>query len=232
MLNRGGSRRQICQPFVALLCSTLFLSLSLGCGEVTDPVPDGQTHILKQGFRNTNPTFAPPSLWDRLTYLPSRTWVTTVHARTVNLPRVENDGSALKNNRTDATVTWVSHSTVLIQLGGVNILTDPNWSDRASPVTFAGPKRLMPPGVPLEQLPPIDLVLISHQVHELFLAGDDRSLIEYELLGRDAMLSVPTPDHYLPFLYVIALRHKGEQMNFPVEGVDGGSISMLTVQIG
>ena len=75
-------------------------------------------------------------------------------------------------------------------------------------------------------------VRFEHQVHELLLAGDDRSLIEYESLGRDAMLSVPTPDHYLPFLYVIALRHKGEQMKFPVEGVDGGSISMLTVQIG
>jgi 4,5-DOPA dioxygenase extradiol len=75
-------------------------------------------------------------------------------------------------------------------------------------------------------------VRFEQQVHELFLAGDDRLLIEYELLGRDAMLFVPTPDHYLPFLYVIALRHKGEQMNFPVEGVDGGSISMLTVQIG
>jgi N-acyl-phosphatidylethanolamine-hydrolysing phospholipase D len=84
----------------------------------------------------------------------------------VNLPRVENDGSALKNNRTDATVTWVGHSTILIQLGGVNILTDPQWSDRASPVTFAGPRRLMAPGVPLEQLPPIALVLISHDHYD------------------------------------------------------------------
>jgi 4,5-DOPA dioxygenase extradiol len=75
-------------------------------------------------------------------------------------------------------------------------------------------------------------VRFEQRVRELLLAGDDRSLIEYESLGRDARLSVPTPDHYLPLLYVIALRHKGEQMKFPVEGVDGGSISMLTVQIG
>ena len=75
-------------------------------------------------------------------------------------------------------------------------------------------------------------VRFEQQVHELLLAGDDRSLIEYESLGHDAMLSIPTPDHYLPFLYVIAHRHKGEQMKFPVEGVDGGSISMLTVQVG
>jgi 4,5-DOPA dioxygenase extradiol len=46
------------------------------------------------------------------------------------------------------------------------------------------------------------------------------------------MLSAPTPDHYLPLLYVIALRREGEQVTFPVEGFDGGSISMLTVQIG
>jgi 4,5-DOPA dioxygenase extradiol len=43
---------------------------------------------------------------------------------------------------------------------------------------------------------------------------------------------VPTPDHYLPLLYVISQRRKGEQISFPVEGVDGGSVSMLTIQIG
>jgi 4,5-DOPA dioxygenase extradiol len=67
---------------------------------------------------------------------------------------------------------------------------------------------------------------------ELMLKGDDAPLLDYERLGRDAMLSVPTPDHYLPLLYVIALRRRGEQVSFPVEGFDGGSISMLTVQIG
>jgi 4,5-DOPA dioxygenase extradiol len=45
-------------------------------------------------------------------------------------------------------------------------------------------------------------------------------------------LAAPTPDHYLPLLYVIALQQPGEQVTFPVEGFDGGSISMLTVQIG
>ncbi|MBU6432622.1 MAG: 4,5-DOPA dioxygenase extradiol [Nitrospirae bacterium] len=75
-------------------------------------------------------------------------------------------------------------------------------------------------------------VRFEQQVRESLLAGDDKSLIEYESLGHDAMLSIPTPDHYLPLLYIIALRHQGEKVNFPVDGVDGGSISMLTVQIG
>ncbi len=54
----------------------------------------------------------------------------------------------------------------------------------------------------------------------------------YETLGRDAMLSILTPDHYLPLLYVIALQQEGDTVAFPVEGFDGGSISMTAVQIG
>lgn len=74
-------------------------------------------------------------------------------------------------------------------------------------------------------------VRFEKQARELLLACEDGPLIGYEKLGRDALLSAPTPDHYLPLLYVIALRREGEAIRFPVEGVDGGSVSMLTVQI-
>jgi 4,5-DOPA dioxygenase extradiol len=67
---------------------------------------------------------------------------------------------------------------------------------------------------------------------ELMLARDHTPLIEYEQLGRDAMLSAPTPDHYLPLLYILGLQQDDDAVAFPVEGVDGGSISMLTVRIG
>ncbi|MGC3976715.1 MAG: 4,5-DOPA dioxygenase extradiol [Nitrospira sp.] len=70
------------------------------------------------------------------------------------------------------------------------------------------------------------------QVRALLLVSDDEPLIDYEALGSDALLSVPTPDHYLPLLYVIALRQNGERIHFPVEGIEGGSVSMLTIQIG
>ena len=53
-----------------------------------------------------------------------------------------------------------------------------------------------------------------------------------ESLGRDAALSVPTPDHYLPLLYVLAARRPDDEVSFPVEGVDGGSVSMLSVRLG
>ena len=75
-------------------------------------------------------------------------------------------------------------------------------------------------------------MVIETRARELLLAGDDAPLVNYEGLGRDAMLSAPTPEHYLPLLYVIALRREGEQVSFPVEGFDGGSISMLSVRIG
>lgn len=75
-------------------------------------------------------------------------------------------------------------------------------------------------------------VRFEERARDLLLSGDHSPLVAYETLGRDAMLSVPTPEHYLPLLYVIALKREDEQVSFPVEGVDGGSVSMLTVQVG
>jgi 4,5-DOPA dioxygenase extradiol len=56
--------------------------------------------------------------------------------------------------------------------------------------------------------------------------------VDYEQLGSDALLSAPTPDHYLPLLYVLAQHRERESIDFPVAGFDGGSISMLAVQVG
>jgi 4,5-DOPA dioxygenase extradiol len=67
---------------------------------------------------------------------------------------------------------------------------------------------------------------------ELMLRGEHAPLLDYEALGRDAELSVPTPEHFLPLLYVLGASEPGEAVSFPVEGMDGGSISMLSVQFG
>jgi N-acyl-phosphatidylethanolamine-hydrolysing phospholipase D len=81
-------------------------------------------------------------------------------------------------------VTWVGHSTVLLQMAGMNILTDPVFGDRASPVGFAGPARLSPPGLPMDALPAIDLVLVSHDHYDHLdkttirrLAGEPKYLV-------------------------------------------------------
>jgi 4,5-DOPA dioxygenase extradiol len=75
-------------------------------------------------------------------------------------------------------------------------------------------------------------VRFEQQAREMLVAGEHKPLVQYEKLGRDALLSIPTPDHYLPLLYAVATRQQGESVAFPVEGVDGGSISMLTVRVG
>jgi N-acyl-phosphatidylethanolamine-hydrolysing phospholipase D len=75
-------------------------------------------------------------------------------------------------------VTWVGHSTVLLQVGPFNVLTDPVWSDRASPIRWIGPRRLMPPGVRFEQLPEIDLVLLSHNHYDHLDAPTVRRLAQ------------------------------------------------------
>ena len=62
--------------------------------------------------------------------------------------------------------TYINHATVLVQVAGLNILTDPVWSKRVSPVTFAGPKRVRDPGIPIEALPEIDLILVSHNHYD------------------------------------------------------------------
>lgn len=75
-------------------------------------------------------------------------------------------------------------------------------------------------------------VRFEDQVRQMLLAGEHKPLVRYDALGKDALLSIPTPDHYLPLLYCIACRQSGDTVRFPVEGVDGGSVSMLTVEIG
>jgi len=78
----------------------------------------------------------------------------------------------------EITATWIGHSTVLVQVGGLNVLTDPMWSERASPVAWAGPRRLSPPAVALAELPPIDVALVSHDHYDHLDARTVRALAD------------------------------------------------------
>lgn len=80
---------------------------------------------------------------------------------------------------------------------------------------------------------PYDWALrFENRARELLRAGRFSPLVAYEGMGRDAHLSAPTPEHYLPLVYVLAQHREGDAVGFPVEGFDGGSISMLAVQVG
>jgi 4,5-DOPA dioxygenase extradiol len=75
-------------------------------------------------------------------------------------------------------------------------------------------------------------VRFEYKVRELILKGDNVGVVNYDKLGSDAMLSIPTPDHYLPLLYILGLRKENDPISFPVEGIEGGSLSMISVQVG
>ena len=74
-------------------------------------------------------------------------------------------------------------------------------------------------------------VRFERRLRELMTSGDLDTVTAYEALGADAALSAPTPDHFLPLLYVLAQHGDGEAVSFPVEGFDGGSVSMLSVRL-
>src|SRR5207247_1732458 len=130
------------------------------------PKVGAPSHHREGGFANTNPAVVRPGFWTRTTFFVSRVWSSTFSPRHADLPRVPNDGRSLRDNHDAATVTWVGHSTLLLQLDGVNVLTDPQWSDRASPLSFAGPKRVKTPGFALEALPHFNVVLISPVLYD------------------------------------------------------------------
>jgi len=109
--------------------------------------------------------------WERL-------WKNIPDADEYSFPLAENDPDFLKANREKTTLTWIGHATMLLQLEGKNILTDPHFSERASPVQWAGPKRVVPPGLAMEDLPPIDIVIISHDHYDSLDDGTVRRLRE------------------------------------------------------
>ncbi|MBR0557696.1 MBL fold metallo-hydrolase [Ciceribacter sp. L1K23] len=111
--------------------------------------------------------------------------------------------SAFPETRLDGgrlVVTMVGHASMLIQAGNLNILTDPVWSERASPVTFAGPKRVNPPGIAMADLPPIDIVIVTHNHYDHLdlatlytLQSRDRPHF-ITPLGNDTIIRAEVPD--------------------------------------
>jgi N-acyl-phosphatidylethanolamine-hydrolysing phospholipase D len=146
------------------LLPALVAILGTACHGAAALSPDPPSHHVPGGFRNLNPEYARPDTWTRWRFVIPRLLGSTFSPR-ASFPRASTDPRTLQEPGT-ATVTWVGHSTVLVRLDGVSVLTDPQWSERASPLSFVGPRRVMPPGVRFEDLPPIDLVVISHDHYD------------------------------------------------------------------
>ncbi len=127
-----------------------------------------QSHHTQNGFRNPYPGFENRGLGDvfKWAVIDRVAGEKPFHPETYPFPLEKNDGKWLRQNDSTFSITWVGHSTMLIQIDGLNILTDPIWSDRASPLSFVGPRRYMPPGLSFDDLPAIDVVLISHDHYD------------------------------------------------------------------
>ena len=149
------------------LCLAFALAALTNAVCAADPPP----HHRSSGFQNNYIDFAPRGLADFLRWRWNAARDGLPRPPAAPTPSVPPDldfihANARAGAAMQPAVTWVGHATVLAQVGGLSLLTDPIFSARASPVSFAGPKRPQPPGLTLQQLPHIDLVVVSHNHYD------------------------------------------------------------------
>ena len=139
---------------------------------MTNPYYDpSKPHHRRDGFQNVHTEFTPKGLAEVLRWRLNATRQGLPPPPTTPIPTVAPDLDFLHQNAKAArlmqpSVTWIGHATVLAQLGGLTLLTDPIFSQRASPLARVGPKRHQPPGVAPHQLPHVDVVLASHNHYD------------------------------------------------------------------
>jgi N-acyl-phosphatidylethanolamine-hydrolysing phospholipase D len=156
--------RQLSLVVALILAVTSLLAIGVVALQADPATPARPAHHLLRGFRNLDGSYRYTVL-ERTQRMVRKT-IDGWPARG-ETPRVlPNDGAAIRANGTSPTLTWIGHATLLVQIGGLNVLTDPIWSERASPVSFAGPRRLVPPGMRFEDLPRIHAVVISHDHYD------------------------------------------------------------------
>jgi N-acyl-phosphatidylethanolamine-hydrolysing phospholipase D len=122
-------------------------------------------------FGNTDPSFRPRHLSELLRWRWQAAKEGLPRPPTTPIPQVAPERDWIAANARagvamQPAATWIGHATVLVQCAGLNVLTDPVFSERASPLSFLGPKRHQPPGVALDALPRIDVVLVSHNHYD------------------------------------------------------------------
>ncbi|TAG79882.1 MAG: MBL fold metallo-hydrolase [Burkholderiales bacterium] len=173
----------------------LLVLLTVGCTTLITQSTNvnydaSKKHHTAEGFRNNYPHPTDQNFWkwqwERLTQntvakAPAAGWASV-------LPSVKPDVTFLKANRSERTITWLGHATVLLQVDGVNIITDPVFSARTAPVQFAGPKREVPFMVTPDELPEIDVVFVSHNHYDHL---DEGSILDFKTRFPKATYLIP-----------------------------------------
>jgi N-acyl-phosphatidylethanolamine-hydrolysing phospholipase D len=140
-------------------------------GAVNPYFDASKPHHRPGGFQNNYLPMEPKSLWAVFKWRVSSAVEGLPRPPKAPVPVVAPDLTFIRANAVaganmQPAATWVGHSTMLLQIGGLNLLTDPQFNERASPFSFVGPKRAQAPGVALKDLPHIDAVLISHNHYD------------------------------------------------------------------
>ncbi len=152
--------------FAAIAAAIFALPLS-ACAS-SEPKPGAPAHHTASGFRNPPGSPQKGGTMDRLPWLLKRLLGGFPEGKAPQghiLPRDEAKAGLAGMEGRDS-VTWIGHMTALLRLDGKTVLTDPWFSERASPFSFMGPKRFAPPGLGIADLPPIDIVIVSHNHYD------------------------------------------------------------------
>jgi len=152
----------------ALICVAIIF-MTLGCSAMNQDYDAAKKHHRPDGFQNNYTNATDKTLGEILKWMWQRQRAGLPKPPQQQTAIVSPDMAFVTANHGKAqepAITWIGHATMLVQMGGLNVLLDPVFSERASPVQFAGPKRYQPPGIALQKLPPIDVVLISHNHYD------------------------------------------------------------------
>ena len=177
------------------------------------------SELILAEYKNTNGVASDKSFGDMLK------WIRSDIEPVITKIELSSEWQNLDLSKDDNYAIWIGHSTFLIKKNGVTILTDPIFSNRASPLRNIGPKRLIPPAIPLDKLPSIDIVTVSHNHYDHL---DIRSLQKLSKNNPKAIFLVPAGDKKLlkrkkiknvyDFDWWKSIEHKGFKITFtPVQ---------------
>jgi L-ascorbate metabolism protein UlaG (beta-lactamase superfamily) len=153
------------RPGVRVLAFSALLLLS-SCSHVNPHYDPKKAHHRPEGFQNIDPNAVLPRPFGDFVRWQRDRFSLEIAPPKMDLSPVQPDFELIRSGEDQFAVTWIGHATALVQMGTVRVLTDPQFSERSSPIQWAGPKRHQPPGVALKDLPHVDLVLISHNHYD------------------------------------------------------------------
>lgn len=174
---------------------TAFLLMLLLTSCSVNPYYDStKAHHTETGFKNIHYDDTSKGFWAFVKWRWQKLFKNIPDKDDYDFKLAGNDPALLKNNLDKTSLTWIGHATFLIQHAGLNILTDAQFSDRASPVSWAGPIRVVAPGISIDNLPEIDAVVISHD--------------HYDSLDLDSVkkLAIHNKHRSLTFLVPLAMK--------------------------